>query len=863
MKRYLTILLLAAAAAFTPGCTDIESDLVQNTALTVTVSELWFDSEGGSQMLEFRTIAGSWTLTQTQGTEDWCHPDRTSGTTSSAFYVRTEPNPDLSRESVLTISSPGCEPVQVKVIQNGLQDNAISFEPAVPDADQPLVITYKAVPETPLYDYEGDLYIHTGIVDGDFWQFTPADWYSNIDKCKMTHVGDNTWTLSMTPTVRDWFGSGETEVTQLGIIIRSADRTLRAFEDDYFLTVTDSRFEFVHQTPEQAPVPSGAEYGINYNSDGSVTFVLYEKDKNGAHYDYAYVIGEFSDWGPSHEYAMKRDEASGCWWYTMTGVESGREYMFQYYLVKDEPSSGFSKSVRISDPFSEIIYDGANDQYISAATYPDLPDYPKETTGLVSAFCYGDDEYQWQIPDYQIRDENNLIIYEMHFRDFSSTGDINGAMAHLDYIKDLGVNAVEVMPVQEFDGNDSWGYNPCSYLALDKAYGTRDMYKQFVDACHERGLAVIFDVVYNHMTGASPIAKLYWNAEGGDGGLTADNNPWFNVTAPHPYSVYHDLNHENAFVKEYVGRSLEYLIEEYKVDGFRFDLTKGFTNTPSDESSASREDQSRVNILDGYCRRVKAADPNAVVILEHFCDDGEQISLVNKGMKVWRNVNYAYGQSEMGYYEGSGFNALWTGDTPWMPFGGYVGYMESHDEERNAFRSKEYGYESIKDNLAARMARAALNSAFFFTVPGPKMIWQFEEIGYDISIEEGGRTAKKPLHWEYYDVPERKGLYDAYSELLKFRTENPGFFTSDASFSWNVLASNWPTGRDITCVAGDKAFVMIGNFDTVTRNLTAELPEVQGTWKNWLDPDEAVPAAGGYVTFKDVAPGEYKLLVNF
>ena len=64
-------------------------------------------------------------------------------------------------------------------------------------------------------------------------------------------------------------------------------------------------------------------------------------------------------------------------------------------------------------------------------------------------------------------------------------------------------------------------------------------------------------------------------------------------------------------------------------------------------------------------------------------------------------------------------------------------------------------------------------------------------------------------------------------------------------------------------MAGDKAFVMIGNFDTVTRNLTAELPEVQGTWRNWLDPDEAVTAAGGYVTFKDVAPGEYKLLVNF
>ena len=588
MKKYLTILLLSVAAVFYQGCTDIEDGLVQGNTITVTTSTLWFDSEGGSQLLEFRTYADSWTLTQTSGTEEWCRPDKTSGNTSAAFYVKVGPNPDLSREAVLTISAPGCKPAEIKVIQNGLQDDAISLDPEAPDADQPLTITYKAVPETPLYDYDGDVYVHIGVVDGDFWQFTPADWYSNIDKCKMTPVGDNTWSIELSPTIREWFGSDKTAVDRIGLVIRSGDRTLQAFEDNYYIAVTDGKYHFEHQAPVQESVPAGAGYGINYNDDGSVTFVLYEKDRNGNHYDYAYVIGDFSGWAPSAEYAMKRDEAKGCWWYTMTDVEKGREYMFQYYLVKEDATPGFSQAVRISDPFTEIVYDGNNDQYIPSSTYPDIPDYPSETSGLVSAFCAGEPEYQWQNDDFRIEDKNDLVIYEIHLRDFSATSDIRGAMQHLDYIESLGVNAIELMPVQEFEGNDSWGYNPCSYFALDKAYGTRNDYKAFIDECHRRGIAVLFDVVYNHMTGASALAKLYWNPEGADGGLTAENNPWFNVTAPHPYSVFHDLNHEDPFVKEYVSLSVEYLLEEYHIDGFRFDLTKGFTNTPSDESSASR-----------------------------------------------------------------------------------------------------------------------------------------------------------------------------------------------------------------------------------------------------------------------------------
>ena len=498
--------------------------------------------------------------------------------------------------------------------------------------------------------------------------------------------------------------------------------------------------------------------------------------------------------------------------------------MIQYYVVNKDGSA-----FRIHDPYTEIVYDGSNDKYISSSTYPDLPAYPKGTSGLVSAFKVNKDVYNWTSTGFKIADQNDLVIYEMHFRDFTSTGDIPGALGKLDYLSSLGVNAVELMPIQEFDGNDSWGYNPCSYFALDKAYGTRNMYKQFIDGCHARGMAVIVDVVYNQATGAHPYAKLYWDSKNNK---TASNNPWFNVDAPHPYSVFHDWNHEYQAFRQHVKESLKYLMEEYHVDGFRFDLTKGFTNKKSDESTASNYDQSRVDILTDYTKSVKSHNPDAVVILEHFCETREEKALAEAGAKVWRNLNNAYCQSAMGKSAGSGFEGLWTGSA--MPFGAYVGFMESHDEERTAYKALKEGASGISgnSNLDARMKREALNAAFFLTVPGPKMLWQFEELGYDISIEQNGRTGKKPVHWEYLENADRKALHDTYALLMKFRKENPRFFSSDADFSWYVSGGNWNDGRFIYGSVDGKAFAVIGNFSLEKKDITAWLPK-PGTWKDY------------------------------
>jgi 1,4-alpha-glucan branching enzyme len=475
--------------------------------------------------------------------------------------------------------------------------------------------------------------------------------------------------------------------------------------------------------------------------------------------------------------------------------------------------------------------------------------YPAQTSGYVSAFEIGRSSYSWT--DFEIEDKDDLIIYELLLRDFTENGgkegNLKNAMEKLDYLETLGVNVIELMPVQEFDGNDSWGYNPNHYFAMDKAYGTREMYKQFIDECHKRGIAVFIDVVYNHLTGNNAFDKMY----------SLNINPFFNEVAPHPYSVFEDINHENEVIVNYIKRSLGYLLTEYNVDGFRFDLTKGFTNNQSNESTASNYDADRIAILKGYNDYIRSIDPKAVVILEHFCSDSEEKELAEAGMKVWRNINHAYGQAAQGTRSNSGFGGLWTGNS--IKFGAYVGFMESHDEERNAYRQKTYGEAGVKGNLEMMMRRQELNAAFFLTVPGPKMIWQFGELGYDISIEEGGRTGRKAPKWEYLDVPERKALYDTYCNLIKFRRDNPEFFDQTASFSWKVGSNDWENGRFITCTAGNKSFVVVGNFTTQEKTLTVEMPS-DGTWTNHFDKSEVYTGGSLSIT---LPAGDFRLLTNF
>ena len=744
---------------------------------------------------------------------------------------------------------PTPEPPQTEIKEG------FSYKPEKPDADEELTITFKAKASTPLHGYKGDVYAHIGVVVEGVWFFVPAEWDQNIAKCKMTKVEDNVWNLKLAPSIRQWFDSGETPVTKIGIVIRSSDGTKKGVEDDYFINVTDSKYEgFEPAAVKTAPQPGGLKHGINIIDNSTVTLVLYEKDKNGARKDFAHVVGDFNNWTLSNteESQMYRDDAAGTWWITISGLDSSKEHAFQYYV-----GTKGGETIRLADPYSRKILDPYNDKYIPASTYPDDMTYPEGAIGMVSVFKTVEDTYNWRVPNFEAPDVGNMVIYELLLRDFTTSGDINGAMQKLDYLQSLGVNAIELMPIQEFDGNDSWGYNPAFFFAMDKAYGTDRMYKEFIDACHERGMAVILDVVYNHATGANPFAKLYWNSSKSE---TAPNNPWFNVTAPHPYSVFHDFNHESPLVREFVKRNLTFLIEEYNIDGFRFDLTKGFTQRSSNEGTASNYDASRIAILKDYNNSIKAVKPETYVILEHFCDDREETELSNEGMMMWRNMNNAYCQSAMGFSAESDFKGLYY-HTSARPANSLVSYMESHDEERAAYKQTQWGKGPLESDLNAQMSQLATNAAFFFTVPGPKMIWQFGEMGYDVSIDYNGRTGKKPVKWEYLNVPERKQLHNTYTELIALRNNHPELFTPSATLRWQVSTTNWDNGRFITLTSpNNKHVVVVGNFTNEDKTLDTTFPRA-GQWYNYMNrTDTTISATKANI---EVPKNSFKIYTSF
>jgi 1,4-alpha-glucan branching enzyme len=362
------------------------------------------------------------------------------------------------------------------------------------------------------------------------------------------------------------------------------------------------------------------------------------------------------------------------------------------------------------------------------------------------------------------------------------------------------------------------------------------MYKKFIDECHKRGMAVILDIVLNHATGIHPYAKLWWNSSASK---TSTQNPYFNVDAPHPYSVFHDFNHTYAGTKEMFKRMVQYWITEYKVDGYRLDLTKGFTQTSSTEATASNYDQSRIDNIAEYYNAAKAAKSDVMFILEHFCADNEEMQLAYKGMYLWRNVNNAYSQSAMGYQSSSDFSRMSAGPRNW------VGYAESHDEERNFYKAKAFGAGNLMTDSLARVARVPLNIAFTTLIPGPKMIWQFGEMGYDYSINFGVndkgelvnssdyRTYPKPSAWSYLNLAHRKAAYDASSKIISLRRLYPDAFTT-GSFSLQVGEADWNAGRRIALTHADLNMVALGNFRTDATISANPGFQKTGTWYELL-----------------------------
>ncbi len=589
---------------------------------------------------------------------------------------------------------------------------------------------------------------------------------------------------------------------------------------DYWIKVTatgpeesDADSVFVHAkgAPVSEAVPVAAGDGINYVDESTVTLVLYAPGKESA-----FVIGDFNDWTPRTDARMKED--GDRFWITLTGLTPGMEYAYQYLLDEE---------LTVADPYTDKILDPSNDRWISNATYPDLKPYPSGyASGIVSVLQTDQDPYVWQTTDFTPPPKENLVIYELLVRDFLEAHDWKTLADTLDYLDNLGINAIELMPFNEFEGNESWGYNPSFYFAPDKYYGPKNDLKAFIDACHARGIAVIMDMVLNHSYSQSPLVQMYFNDATGK--VTAEN-PWYNVESPNQtYSWGYDFDHESQATKDLVDSVNSYWLTEYRVDGYRFDFTKGFTNTPGDGWAY---DAARISILTRMTDQIRNVNQDAYVILEHLADNAEEKVLSDYGMMLWGNMNHAYNEATMGYHDGgkSNFSGIsyksrgW--DDPHL-----VGYMESHDEERLMFKNLEYGnagpgYDITR--LWKALERLELAGAFFFTVPGPKMIWQFGELGYDYSINYECRVCNKPIRWDYFENGKRQRIYQKWSAMIRLRREEPAFRTADFALSLDGAGKRIELNHESMDVR------IIGNFGVEAREVYPDFSKT-GTWYDYF-----------------------------
>ncbi len=783
----------------------------------------------------------------------------------------------------------------------------VTTAPTFPTENSEVTLTFDAsLGNQGLIDFTGDVYAHTGVItdkstSGSDWKYA-STWGDNSAKYKLTSLGNNKWELTISPSIREYYGvPASEEILQMAFVFRSADNSKEGKDTDnkdIFLDVSKEGLNVSFATPadnsifgkdetvmitansvgsenlqllidggsitstssttlnysyaphaagnhqliaiategvnevrdtvdiimrEDTPIatkPSGLADGINYISATSVTLQLYAPYKQ-----YVFVLGDFNNWTPDNSYQMNKD--GDYFWLTIDNLTPGQEYIFQYLI---------DGNIKIADPYADKVLDPWNDQYIPNDIYPNLIVYPSnKTSEFASVLQTAQTNFTWDDTAFTMPDNDDLVIYELLIRDFTEAGNIKTVTDTLDYLQRLGINAIELMPFNEFEGNDSWGYNPAFYFATDKAYGTKNDYKTFINECHKRGIAVIMDMVLNHSFGQSPFFRMYM-----EGGKPSAQNPWYNVEHNFENTDAHwgaDFNHESAATQKLVDRINAYWMDEYHIDGYRFDFTKGFSNTYHDLSDpwASNYDADRVRLLKRMVTKIWEANPKAFVSFEHLAENNEEKELAAYGIHLWGNANGNYNEATMGYNESGKSDLSWTS---WKNRGWdgpkIVNYMESHDEERLMYKNLQYGNSNgnydVK-NLSTALSRIETAGAIFFATPGPKMIWQFGELGYDYSIDENGRVGKKPIRWDYQDDPDRKHLYQIFSALIKLKTQEPAF--SSENYNLSVTGAL----KRVEINHPDMDVRVIANFDVKSGAITPNFSQ-PGTWFDYFSGDE-------------------------
>ncbi len=454
----------------------------------------------------------------------------------------------------------------------------------------------------------------------------------------------------------------------------------------------------------------------------------------------ASVIGSFNNWDGS-QHPLQAEE-NGYWYANVATARVGDQYRFLFSTPKGE--------VTRIDP------------------------YAREVTHSMGNAIVHDPRFDWQGDAFQLAPWNELVIYELHVGTFNDQEDSNhpgqfaSVSARLGHLKKLGVNAIQIMPVGEFAGERSWGYNPAQIFSVETAYGGPLAFKQFVKRAHQEGIAVILDVVYNHL---GPSDLDLWQFDGwcehNRGGIyfyndDRANTPW-GETRP---------DYGRGEVRQYLLDNVFMWLEEYHVDGFRFDCTE-FIHTVN--GSRDRELPDGWSLLQWINRQIAQRFTGRITIAEDLQNN------------PWLTKNVGAG--------GAGFGAQWDAmfvhpirqavittqdqqrsliairDAICYRYNDdafeRVIYSESHDEVANgrARVPQEISPNDPQDWYAQK--RSTLAAAMVFTAPGIPMLFQGQEF-----LEGGWFRDTVPVDWDQCEA--FHGIVRLYRDLIQLRRNRDG-----------------------------------------------------------------------------------------
>lgn len=571
------------------------------------------------------------------------------------------------------------------------------------------------------------------------------------------------------------------------------------------------------QDPSSSPLtalPTDVRGGAHINllehvSGDTVTFVLHVPYK-----PYVSVVGDFNQWN-TRSHPMVTD-GRGTWWITLEHPGATR---YGFYVAIDDQSH-----VWVGDPYATQLRWRPGEPWAWLA----------EPNG----------DFPWTDQAWRTPAMRDLVIYELCVRDFAGRwqaskpeyGTFRRMLDKLDYLSDLGINSVELMPIQAFPGDSSWGYNPVFYCAPAQAYGSPEELKALVDACHARGMAVILDIALNHAWGEHPYYNTYPPMFGPQGEWLPDWNPYFHHT---PAAINGwggvDWDHFVPETTRYAQDVVRYWLTEYHVDGFRFDWVCGVDYDSQDPMRPGFHPYHGIAAVAWAARQIK---PDCLLIGEYWQLPGTHPEKTGAKMvaetdvgAVWNglfhhtlddviNQRWQWEQRDIfraiGGFREEGF--LWADAV--------INYSCSHDEVRPEHEIKYYSSGNIQRPRGMSLQALALRKGLLglvtlFGAPGVPMIYAGQEYG-----DDAPRTIDFcPLNWQRLDRPEYRRHLETVKRLIAARRRYAALRSDSIQFEENDFAAEGIVRFVRRDEAGNQVWVVLnfsGDFRTTSLPLTAE-----------------------------------------